>query len=234
MSVLGALVSLIYKSFFLKGDVGFRLAPPLAKLLLLASILFTYVRAPTWEFAIFLTAIAIAGLISPGFQWLYSALTLSGIVAAYMSLTALLLSVIGITSAPLSSIPFIFIRSLYISFSLMFLFSTISPLDIANLMNSLGMKRACLYPALVWRVVPFSLKAFLDSIQLAAAKGEGVIQRIPPATAAILEAGTYFDEYNYARLESPLPRGIKLRRSAGYAYALLLLSIILLALSLVV
>lgn len=232
MSALGVLVSLIYKSFFLKGDSGYRLAHPLAKALLLASLVLTYIRAPTWELALFLAAIAIAGLISPGPQWLYSALSLSGLVAAYMSLTSLLLSAIGITGAPPIAALYVFVKSLYISFSLMFLFSTLSPLDIANLMNSLGMKRACLYPVLVWRVVPFSLKAFLDSLQLAGIKGEGVLQRIPPATAAILEAGAYFDEYNYARLETPLPRGVELRRSAGHTCALILLSMALAALSL--
>ncbi|MCY0867697.1 MAG: hypothetical protein OWQ48_00475 [Desulfurococcus sp.] len=231
MAVLGWLVSVVYKAFFLKGDTGFKRAHWTVKVLYIAILTLIIARG---DLGLLLGALLVSlalGLISPGYEWVLSTLTLSSIVSAYMSLTSLIASLAGFS--PVGgywSIVFIALRTLSLSTIIAFSFVIISPLEISSLLILLGAGRLAGIPLLVWRLIPYGLKSFSESLGIGYVKGERVSQRIPPAVASVIEIGGFIEEYCFYKLNSKAKRIVLPEYTWRHTAILALSSVILMLL----
>ena len=226
MGFIGLLVSIIYKTLFLSGDSGYRLAHTYSKLVLIASMTAILVFSPRKTIFI-IPLIVVLGLISPGLDWVIASITLSGLAGFYLSISAYLLSLTGLYSMDLFKIIEVAARTTGISLSFIFMFTIISPIEIHDLLYYLKGRRACVIPLLLWRLIPYSLRNFMDSLAVGYLKKEKTFKRRAPASASMIETGRFIEDYCYARLETESKTSIQLPRNTKYSILLIIASLIL-------
>ncbi|MGC8983138.1 MAG: hypothetical protein ACP5KA_05255 [Desulfurococcaceae archaeon] len=227
MGVLGFFISTIYKSLFLAGESGYKLAHPASKLAFIASAAaFLALRSPASFLATPL--VLVLGAIHPGLSWVASALALSALAGSYFALSAYLLSLTGLYYMSLLDVLLVALRTSSISLLILFAFTTISPLDLFNALLAAGARRFSSYPLLVWRLAPQGLKNFAESLAVGSLKREPATKRIPAAAASIIEAGWLTEEYCYWRLRAEPTKRIKLGTSPRHTLLLVAASAILL------
>jgi len=220
MGFISWLVSVVYRTFFLKGDTGFKTthwAVKVAHILLVTVVL---ASGDTHLLAGLALSLVILGFISPGREWVVSTLALSTIVSLYMSLTALLGSLVGLAPVSMENAVVIGVKTLTVSISIAFTFTLISPLEISALLVELGARRAGSFPLLTWRLIPYGLKSFVESLQIGYVKGEKTSSRIPPAVASILEIGGFMEEYCFHKLNTDAKHAVLPQYSAKYSLIL--------------
>ena len=232
MRVIGALVSLIYRSLFLKGVSGAKAAHSLARLAYVSAfVAAVYLRGDS----VFLAAAtaALMAFADSRLDWVGPATILSSIPATWYALTAYLISLAGVPPVvTLADAVIIFARTLALSLTIMFIIYSIDPVSISNALYALGARRASTAPLLVWRVMPYGLSAMMESLAIGELKGEGVGKRIAPAVAAIIEHGRGIEASAYLRLSAPMVHGLP-RRVDTFFTALFLLSAAALILSVI-
>jgi len=202
--VIGALVSLIYKSLFLKGASGVKDAHSIAKVAyIVAFVAAAYLRDDSVYFAA-VTAAAMA-LADSGLDWVVPAVTLSSIPASWYALTAYIISLAGVPpEVTLGDAAVIFARTLSISLVIMFVIYSMDPISISNALHAVGARKAASAPLLIWRVMPYGLSTMVESLAIGELKGEGAGKRIAPAIAAIIEHGRGVEASAYLRLAAPM------------------------------
>jgi len=221
VEIISWFTSIVYKTFFLSGDTGFRRAHWAVKIAHVAIVALIIAIGDT-RLLVELSLISmILGLYSLGYEWVVSTLALSAILSVYMSLTALIASLIGIAPISLERALLIAIRTLALSTTLAFTFTIISPLEITSLLIKLGARRASATPLLTWRLIPYGLKSFIESLQVGYVKGERTLSRIPPAVASIVEAGRLIEEYCFYKLSSKAK--LPILPHYDYKYSIILL-----------
>lgn len=203
MGFISWLVSIVYKILFLKGDTGFRQAHWVVKMLHLSLIVFILLENHLRSLTGMAVLSLILGLVSPGYEWAISILALSSLISLYMSLTAMIASIIGFAPVDASLIPFIAVKTLALSVILAFAFIIVSPLEVSSLLIKLGARRAGNVPLLIWRLMPYGLKSFTESLAIGYVKKEKTLNRIPPAVASLLEIGGFIEEYCFYKLNTP-------------------------------
>mgnify|MGYP001772530560 CR=1 FL=1 len=225
------LVYVIYKSMFGLPEKGAKIAHPLAKLFFILAIVFSYPFMTPLKLILYLFSTIGYSLFGNGKEWVKASLTLSSIVTLYIIVTTAIGWIIGFRTSPWSLWE-IGLRSLYVSFSVMLCLSVISPIDLVNLLVCLKARRVSYFPLMTWRIIPTSMKFFTESLAVTSLKKEKISQRIPPATAAVLEAGRFIEEYNYARLATGLSSTLPQHRSWGHTAVIVIVGIFLTACSL--
>jgi len=208
MGFISWLVSVVYRTFFLKGDTGFKTTHWAVKVVHILLVAIVLASGDTHLLAGLALSLVILGLISPGREWVASTLALSTIVSLYMSLTALLGSLVGLAPVSVENAVVIGVKTLALSISIAFTFTLISPLEISALLVKLGARRASSFPLLTWRLIPYGLKSFVESLQIGYVKGEKTSSRIPPAVASILEIGGFIEEYCFHKLNTGARRAV--------------------------
>lgn len=208
------LVGLVYRALFMKGEEGFRAAHPLSKALYVASVGLALCqmthRAPAL-LALLLVNSAL-GIYWPGPSWLYSSLIISSLPAAWLAATAFIGGYVGLPPVdPLSAFS-IFVKAEAASLSILFAASILSPASICNAMIRAGSRHAYV-PLLVWRIIPYSLRALEDSLGVGALKGEKAHKRLPSAVAALYEHASYVEEYAWFKLEARPKKPLPMERS---------------------
>lgn len=201
MSILGWLVSVVYKALFLTGDSGYKLAHPLAKLVIIASVAAFIAQHPVHA-PVLIPLVLVLGFIYPGSEWVVAASLLSLLAGAYLAVSAYLLSLLGLYYMSLVDVVLVALRTYAISIAILFLFNTISPVDLYNALYYLKAGSSSNYPLLLWRLIPQGLKNFAEAISLSVVKGEKAVKRIPAAVASVIEAGWFIEEYCYWRLRT--------------------------------
>ncbi len=223
MRVIGALVSLIYRSLFLRGTSGAKAAHFIAKLAYVSAfVIAAYLRGDSIYIAA--ATAALIALADSGLDWVGPAVILSSIPATWYALTAYLLSLAGVppTVTPADA-AIIFARALAYSLTIMFIIYSIDPVSISNALHALGARKVSSAPLLIWRVMPYGLSTMMESLAIGELKGEGASKRIAPAIAAIIEHGRGIEASAYLRLAAPMVHRLP-RRVDSFFTALLLLS----------
>jgi len=229
MGLFNWLLSVIYKSMFLTGDSGLRRAHVMSKVLFTISLVFVYTLYSE-KSPIILPVLVVLGLIHAGIEWVIAILTLAGLAGLYLAGSAYLLSLTGLyTMIPLQ-VFIIALRAMAIAISIMLVFNTISPIELYNTLYLLGAKYFSSYTLLLWRLIPLGLRNFIDSLTVGYLKKEKTIKRLPSATASIIEAGWFIEEYSYWRLRVKSKTQIPLARTTLHTLILLISSLIVLLL----
>jgi len=223
---LSWILSVIYKSFFLTGDEGFRRAHVLAKATFILSIILLILKNPARSYLLALFIIPI-GLIYPGFEWVVAVTTLTALVGFAMGASAYLLSLTGLYHMTPLELLLIMARSIGLGMGLVFMFVIISPIELFNLLYLLGFRSAAVVPLLLAKTTPLGVRSFLDSLMVGSLKHEAFTKRIPPAVASLIEVGRFIDEYCYWKLRIPARKMIAINRSYNYTVILLIISLLL-------
>ncbi|MCC6025112.1 MAG: hypothetical protein LM555_02300 [Desulfurococcaceae archaeon] len=225
------LVNTVYKSIFLTGDTGLRRAHAASKILFTTSLVVAYTVNPEKSPTLLPLLVAL-GVLHAGFEWVVAALTLVSLVSAYLAGSAYLLSLTGLyTMTPLQAL-LVVARATAVAFGVVLVFNMISPVELYNALHTLGAKHFSSYPLLVWRLMPLGLRNFTDSVAVGYLKREKITSRIPPATASIIEAGWFIEEYSYWRLRVKSKTQIPLPRSIVHSLVLVAASLTILLLAL--
>lgn len=217
-------IGIIYKSLFLAGDAGFRRAHFLAKAVFILSVALLISRNPAKSYLLigFLTPL---GLIFPGLEWVVATLGLSGFTGLLLSLSAYLLSLLGLYQMHLHQILDIVLRTIGISFGILFSFNIISPIELYNALYILRGRKVAVIPLLLWKMIPQGLRNFVDSLMVGYLKREFFAKRIPPAVASVIETSSFIEEYCYWKLRIPVKTRINLERSYKHTIILLMISL---------
>jgi len=215
---------------FLTGDSGFRRAHLESKIVFTASLLFAYMVNPE-KFPTLLPVLCVLGALHAGLEWIVATLTLTSLVGAYLAGSAYLLSLIGVYTMTLLQVLFVALRAVAIAFSIVLVFNMISPIELYNALHLLGARRSSSYTLLLWRLMPLALRNFIDSLAVGYLKREKIASRIPPATASVIEAGWFIEEYSYWRLRVKSKTHISLPRSLLHTFTLLFFSLVILLLA---
>lgn len=229
MSLIGALVSIVYRALFISGETGFRTAHPLSKLAFIASFLILLVEEPGKAILV-IPVVALLGIVHPGYEWLSASFALSGLVGVYMGVSAYILSLLGLYEMRLFDILVVALRTFSISSVALFIFIMLSPIEFYNILVLIGLKRASSYPLLIWRMTPQALRNFVDSMSAGYLKGEKTLKRVPAAVASVIEMGRLVNEYCYWRLKTSPKVIVYLSREPNYTYMLLASSLIIVVL----
>ncbi|MEM0031523.1 MAG: hypothetical protein QXV54_05810 [Desulfurococcaceae archaeon] len=221
MGFIDWFIGVIYKSLFLAGDDGFRRAHFLAKAVFILSVILLITRNPSKSYLLigFLTPL---GLIFPGFEWVIAILGLSGFTGLILSFSAYLLSLLGLYQMSILRMLDIVLRTIGVSFGIVFSFNIISPIELYNALYILRGRKIAVIPLLIWKMIPQGLRNFVDSLMVGYLKKEFFARRIPPAVASVIEASWFIEEYCYWKLRIPVKTRINLERS--YKYTLILLA----------
>ncbi|MCD6195778.1 MAG: hypothetical protein J7J82_03220 [Staphylothermus sp.] len=221
MSLIGVLVGLVYKTFFLMGETSYRKTPTLLKLLFTITSLTVLIYNPYTGSIIILVLVSVLGFLGYTGKWVYASLTLSSIPGIWYALTAFILGLAGLTqSITLIQALWIYIRTTTISYLILFIASMISPTKIANML--LHVKReAATTPILLWRITPYGLTTIMESLAIGRLKKEKTKTRIAPAMASLIEYGELVKEINYYRLMSELKYPIPIKNSVKHTIILL-------------
>ncbi|MEM4537963.1 MAG: hypothetical protein QXP68_04370 [Thermosphaera sp.] len=224
MNFLASLISIIYNVLFLRGEEGFRRASSLPKLMFIMTVITLMIRNPERLFILGILVIAL-GAYHPGVRWLYSTLFLTGILGTYMSLSTLISNLLGWSNLSSLEIILIALRTIVVSSNVIFIFVIISPTSLTNLMKRVGIERRFVHmPMLVWRLVPYGIRWFTDSLMIGYLKKEKATARLPVVAAGVLEMGRFVEEYCYYRLNAKLKNPIILVREQYIADILLSVS----------
>lgn len=219
-------VSIVYKSFFLTEDTGFRKAHLLAKIVFLWSVWLLITRYPSKTY-ILPWIILPLGVIYPGIEWIIAVISLTGIVGFAMGVSAYLLSLLGLYQMPLINILLITGRTIGIGVSIIFTVIIISFIEVFNTLYLLKARKYAVLPLLLARTIPLGVKNFLESLMISTLKKENIAKRIPPAVAGMIEVGWFIDEYCYWKIRTPAAQYIPMERSYYPTLVLLLASLIL-------
>ncbi|MCD6300835.1 MAG: hypothetical protein J7L82_02050 [Staphylothermus sp.] len=221
MSLIGALVNLVYKTFFLVGESSYRRTPTPLKIVFTIISLGILFYNPYMGSLVILVLISILGGFGYSDKWVYAALTLSSIPGIWYALTAYILGLAGLTeSITLIQAFWIYIRTTAISYLILFIASIISPTKTANIL--LRIKReASTIPLLLWRITPYGLITTMDSLAIGRLKKERTKTRIAPAIASLIEYGELVKEINYYRLTCVPKYPIPIENSLKYTIILL-------------
>jgi len=163
---------------------------------------------------------SLLGFVDKGSDWVLATLALSSIPAAWGSLTTCIMLLTGYSITPALLIA-IFARTLAISSTILFAGSVISPARLYNALFRLGLESIAVAPLFTWRIVPYGLNIFAESLAMARVKGEGVRSRVAPAVGSLIELGESFREASYAKL-SIWPSGVMPLETSWLHTALLL------------
>ncbi len=221
MSLIGVLVGLVYKTFFLMGETSYRKTPTLLKLLFTITSLIVLIYNPYTGSIIVLALVSVLGFLGYTGKWVYASLILSSIPGIWYALTAYMLGLVGLTqSITLIQALWIYIRTTTISYLILFIASMISPTKTANLL--LRVKReAATTPILLWRITPYGLTTIMESLAIGKLKKEKTKTRIAPAMASLIEYGELVKEINYYRLLSGPKYPIPIEDSVKHSIILL-------------
>lgn len=230
MSFFTWLISVVYKAMFLAGDSGFKRAHVESKIVFTASLLLAYTANPE-KFPAILPVLCALGTLHAGLEWVVATLTLTGLVGVYLAGSAYLLSLTGVYAMTPLQVLFVALRATAIAFSIVLVFNTISPVELYNALHLLRARHFSSYALLLWRLMPLALRNFIDSLAVGYLKREKITSRIPPATASVIEAGWFIEEYSYWRLRVKSKTRIPLSRSLLHTLTLLLFSLITLLLA---
>jgi len=202
MSVIEFILNHIFRSIFLKGDVGFRNASLVAKIFFFASALtaFTLIRDYYIALILYITVI-ILGLIDKGFEWCISSTITSSIPALWFTTTTYILAVVGLLNTiSITGLITIFTRTLAFGVLMLFTLSIVNPVDIYNLLYKLGYRKYACTPLLLWRLIPYGLVNTVESLGIARVKNERFYKRMASAMASIIELGEYTRVYSYWKI----------------------------------
>lgn len=225
MSLVSRVLLLVYKSFFVAGDAGYRRAHFLSKVAFILSIVLYTAKSPVK--APILVLVIFLGLIYPGKDWATSMLELSLFTGFVAIPVACLLSLTTGGSVYLLQVLEIVVNVAGIVSATAFSFTIISPVEIYNTIYLLRGKSAATLPLLIWVLIPRYLKDTLDSTAISNLKVEYYGKRaFHTVVHQLLEVKDYFEEYCYWRLRTPVKTVITIERS--YKYTLILLAITLL------
>lgn len=204
MSVIGSLVSIIYNVFFLRGEDGFRRAEPFSKIIFILCAITLMTRHPG---GVVITGVItlLLGLYYPGVEWATSTLVLTSLLGAYMGASTLLSNVLGWSSLTIFQILLVMARTITLSTTVIFIVVILSPVSISNILRKLGIRKLVVHvPLLIWRLVPYGMRWFMESLMIGSLKNEKTTARIPVVAAGVIEVGRFLEEYSYHRLNSEI------------------------------
>ncbi|ADG90629.1 hypothetical protein [Thermosphaera aggregans] len=210
MSIIGALVSIVYNVFFMRGEEGFRRVESFSKLIFILCTLTLMFRRPDRVIITgFITLLL--GLYYPGMEWALSTLVLTSILGAYMGLSTLLSNFLGWSSLSIFQVFMVVVRTISFSTTIIFIVAILSPRALSNILRKIGLKKLVVHiPILIWRLIPYGMKWFTESLMIGYLKNERVTTRIPVVAAGVIEVGQYLEEYSYYRLNSEMKKPILL------------------------
>jgi hypothetical protein len=210
VSIIGALVSIVYNVFFMRGEEGFRRAESFSKLIFILCTLTLVFRRPDGVIITgFITLLL--GLYYPGMEWALSTLVLTSILGAYMGLSTLLSNFLGWSSLSIFQVFMVVVRTISFSTTIIFIVAILSPRALSNILRKIGLKKLVVHiPILIWRLIPYGMKWFTESLMIGSLKNERVTTRIPVVAAGVIEVGKYLEEYSYYRLNSEMKKPIVL------------------------
>ncbi len=229
MRIIGLLVGLVFRSFFQTGEIGFRKAHIIAKIVFLVTALSIFIFCGKYTTLAILLVIVLLGAIGYGVWWSISSYTLSSIPGLWYAGTALILSYLNLSPivTPLDAI-WIYVRATTLSLVIIFVGAAISPVQLSNMLHHFS-KQAPIMIYLTWRIMPYGLKEMTESLIIGDLKGEKASTRLAPAIASLLETGIRIKEANPFRLETTPKQKIPYTCSVKYTFLLLVASIIILS-----
>ncbi len=221
MPLIGPLVGLVYKTFFLMGESSYRKTPTFLKLFFTITSLTVLFYNPYMGSIVILVLVSALGVLGYTGKWVYASLTLSSIPGLWYALTAYILGLAGLTqSITLMQALWIYIRTTTISYLILFITSMISPTKTANILLRVK-KGAATTPILLWRITPYGLTTIMESLAIGKLKKEKTKTRIAPAMASLIEYGELVKEINYYRLISEPKYPIPIENSVKHTIILL-------------
>jgi hypothetical protein len=228
MRIIGLLIDLVYKSLFLRGEGGYRSVCLPLKILFVVVSIYYFLVSGMYGSIILIIIVSILGLLDYGYKWIISAYTLSSIPGVWYALTAYILGLLNPSLMPnIWGLLSIYFRTTCFSYLLLFILAITSPTRLANIIYRLGFGKTASAPLLLWRMMPYGLKAMQESLAIGELKGEPVSKRLAPAIASLIEYSKYVGEANYYRLRSPMRISIPLFTDKKYSVILLITSLII-------
>jgi len=233
MSIIEFILNHIFRSIFLKGDVGFRNASLIAKVVFFASALTVFTLIRDYRIALLLYAtVIILGLIDKGFEWCLSSTITSLIPALWFTTTTYILALAGLLSGiSIIGLITIFTRTLSFGVLMLFTLSIVNPVEIYNLLYRLGYGKYSCFPLLLWRLIPYGLINTIESLGIARVKKERFYKRMASAMASIMELGDYTRVYSYWKIYNEPRHVLPIAKSLKHDLALILHSLLYICLT---
>ena len=183
-TIIGKLISLIYRSIFLYGDMWYRHSS--IALNLFFTILSIYIVSLGMRETIIVLAIAIAlYILFKAFNALIATTVISSIPAAWLALTNLIFT--GISIDALYKALEIFTRAITIAIAVLLFLLMMNPIELSNYLCRVMKKPSCLYPVVLWRVVPMVMKDSSDSLIVMKLKNEKIWKALAVTILSSLE-----------------------------------------------
>ena len=128
-----------------------------------------------------------------------------------MGLSTLLSNFLGWSSLSIFQVFMVVVRTISFSTTIIFIVAILSPTALSNILRKIGLKKLVVHiPILIWRLIPYGMKWFTESLMIGSLKNERVTTRIPVVAAGVIEVGKYLEEYSYYRLNSEMKKPIVL------------------------
>lgn len=209
--MFGWLVSRVYEALFVAGDVGFRRAHIVVKILFTLSTVYAVSRG--LEYSIIPLVLIIASMAFTEQRYsVKPALIVSSIPAIWLALTgALIRYLIGEGVGPMSIFE-VYVKTLTMSLVLVFFVASMSPYELSMILWRLGSRKYSIIPVALWRLTPVVLRDIIEAYNVQKLKGEKLWKALAVSTASALEHRDFLLEYNYHKL------GVELVEPAPHSY----------------
>ncbi|MEM0380647.1 MAG: hypothetical protein QXP71_04900 [Desulfurococcaceae archaeon] len=228
MNPINLIVQHIYRSLFLTKQTTLRKTNLFVKIIFIISTIYCYVISLDKPLLLIhiITVLVILSLIDRGLEWIFSVIIVSIIPGLWFSLTTLLLKLTGFIEIDLSTIFMIFIRTIIVTYTIIFCFSIIDPVEVYNLLIRIGLNKYAVIVLLIYRLTPYGLNSFIESLNISRLKEEDIKSRLAPAVASIIETASYINEYGYFKIHCSPRYVIETLLNRFYSIVLLIIFII--------
>lgn len=228
LNIVSFITYIVYRSFFLTGETILRKTILFVKIIFVATMIYTYICSLNKIILLMymFTLLLILSYIDRGLEWIVSVILLSIIPALWFITTTYLLMIISYRNIDVYILLFILIRTIVLTYTVVFSYSIINPVEIYDLLIKIGLNKYSIAILLFYRLVPYGLNNFNESLSISKLKKEKVKNRLGPAVASIIETINYMNEYCYFKINSEPKYLVKYSIDKTYSLILILVSII--------
>ncbi len=197
--MLGWLTGKIYEALFTDVESGAKKTHILVKIVFAITIL-VCVGLGFYQSIAGLIAVVIVMLLSGLVSIIPPVLVISSIPALWFSLSnAILLSLNGELNYIV--VLEVYVRTLTASTAILLFIATLNPYELSRILYRLGLKKQCLIPVMVWRLMPLALRDVVEAYGLQKLKNQALWKSIAISTASMFEKSDMMLESNGLKLE---------------------------------
>ncbi len=228
--MLGWLISKIYEALFTDVESGAKKTHILVKIIFTITIL-VCVGLGLYQSITGLIAVIVVMLLSELTFIIIPVLIISSIPALWFSLSnTILLALNG--ELNYITILEVYVRTLTASIAILLFIVALNPYELSGILYRLGLRRQCLTPVMIWRLMPLALKDVVEAYGLQKLKNQALWKSIAISTASMFEKSDLLLESNGLKLEvgviEPLPYEYSMKYTLLFSIVTVLVILLLL------